>query len=164
VGWATWRQNLSRASRAPSGPPTVSPSASTAAFIAPELVALTPSTIIRRSSSRRSRTPQVNAPCAPPPCSARLICFTGISKSQGRERVVAADGHDDLRSVRYVSHGKALRARVNRRASRVTPGGRAVHVVSGLSNRLPRTRQCLSHWGADRERNDSSGVPVQAKL
>src|SRR5258708_39689671 len=43
-----------------------------APFMAPALVALTPSILIRSSSSRRSSTPQVKAPCAPPPCSARL--------------------------------------------------------------------------------------------
>jgi hypothetical protein len=32
-------------------------------------------------------------------------------------RVVAADGHDDLRSFRYVSHDEAIPARVNGRAS-----------------------------------------------
>ena len=34
-----------------------------------------PSISIRPSSSRWSSTPQVNAPCAPPPCSARLMRF-----------------------------------------------------------------------------------------
>ena len=49
------------------------PEANTVAFIAPALVALMPSNPMRSSSSRRSRTPQVKAPCAPPPCRARLM-------------------------------------------------------------------------------------------
>ena len=52
------------------------PAARAAAFIAPALVALMPSIPRRSSSSRRSSTPQVKAPCAPPPCRARLIDLT----------------------------------------------------------------------------------------
>src|SRR4029079_2845226 len=44
----------------------------TAAFMAPALVATTPSKSSLGSSSSRSRTPQVKAPWAPPPCKARL--------------------------------------------------------------------------------------------
>jgi hypothetical protein len=47
------------------------PSTSTAAFIAPAEVPEMPSMPSQGSSSRRSSTPQVNAPCAPPPCSAK---------------------------------------------------------------------------------------------
>ena len=43
----------------------------TAAFIAPAEVPEMPSKLSQGSSSRRSSTPQVNAPWAPPPCSAR---------------------------------------------------------------------------------------------
>ena len=57
---------------APSRPPAIQPCASTTAFIAPALVPLRPSNAIRPSSSNASSTPQVKAPCAPPPCSARF--------------------------------------------------------------------------------------------
>jgi hypothetical protein len=73
---ATRCQKSSSAARAPSRPPMVSPWAIATAFIAPELVALTPSTSMRGSWSSRSSTPQVNAPWAPPPWSARLTRFT----------------------------------------------------------------------------------------
>src|SRR5262249_24013369 len=44
-------------------------------FMAPALVALIASTPIRPSSSRRSSTPQTNAPWAPPPWRARFTFF-----------------------------------------------------------------------------------------
>src|SRR6516225_7471576 len=83
---ATPCQNSSSASRAPFRPPVVSPWAITAAFIAPALVALTPSTSMHGSSRSQSRTPQVNAPWAPPPWRARLTHFTsGIAGPNFRE-------------------------------------------------------------------------------
>src|SRR5262245_43590646 len=69
---ATRCQKSASARIAPSRPPTVRPWASTTAFMAPALVALMPSISNRGSFRRRSRTPQVKAPWAPPPCSARL--------------------------------------------------------------------------------------------
>src|SRR5271166_4340351 len=61
----------------------------TAAFIAPADVPEMPSISSQGSSSRRSSTPQVNAPCDPPPCKARstrtglraigLVALVGIS-------------------------------------------------------------------------------------
>src|SRR6516162_2445092 len=69
----TLRQNASNAERAASAPPLAWPSTSTAAFIAPADVPEMPSICSHGSSSRRSRAPQVKAPCAPPPCSARSI-------------------------------------------------------------------------------------------
>ena len=71
-------QNRPSASRAPSGPPRSWPSANTTAFIAPALVPLIPRIDSRLSSSSRSSTPQVSAPCDPPPCSARLIGLTKL--------------------------------------------------------------------------------------
>src|SRR5204862_7472777 len=58
--------------RAPARPPSTSPAATATAFTAPALVPLIQPTSIVSSSSRRSSTPQVKAPCAPPPSSARL--------------------------------------------------------------------------------------------
>src|SRR5262245_61930330 len=49
----------------------------TAPADAPDL----PSTVSRPSSSRCSITPQVNAPKAPPPCSARLMRLPGFGDS-----------------------------------------------------------------------------------
>src|SRR5882672_6925197 len=61
---------------APARPPSVRPAASATALTAPALVPLIQPTLIVSSSSRRSSTPQVKAPCAPPPSSARLRrCF-----------------------------------------------------------------------------------------
>ena len=58
--------------------------AAIALFVGSSLVALT-AAIRTPASSSRSSTPQVNAPCAPPPCSARLIgtCGTGIGPGGG---------------------------------------------------------------------------------
>src|ERR1700730_15090670 len=67
----TRRQKFSRAVRAPAAPPFAWPSTSTAAFIAPADVPEMPSIPSHGSSSRRSSTPHVNAPCEPPPCNAR---------------------------------------------------------------------------------------------
>ena len=67
----TFFQKRSSAARAPSAPHSAKPSASTAAFIAPADVPEMPSIFSHGSSSRRSSTPQVKAPCDPPPCKAR---------------------------------------------------------------------------------------------
>jgi hypothetical protein len=69
---ATALQSASSFCLAPSRPFSASPCASASAFIAPALAPLTPSKPRFSSSSRRSRTPQVNAPRAPPPCRARF--------------------------------------------------------------------------------------------
>ena len=58
--------------RAPSRPPSSSPAASDTALTAPALVALIQAMSRPSSCSRRSSAPNVNAPCAPPPSSARL--------------------------------------------------------------------------------------------
>ena len=65
------------------GPARRQPSAMTAAFIAPADVPEIPSILIQGSSRSRSRTPQVKAPCEPPPCKARLT-------RTGRRSVAAA--------------------------------------------------------------------------
>ena len=81
-----------RAPRArPRGPPRSKPSASTTAFIAPALVPLISAIASRPSSSSRSSTPQVSAPCAPPPCSARLM------RLRGRARLVHAPAPGAIR-------------------------------------------------------------------
>src|SRR4051812_34172561 len=54
----------------------------TVAFMAPALVALMPSNAIVSSSSRRSSTPQVKAPCAPPPWRARLMVRTRLASGR----------------------------------------------------------------------------------
>jgi hypothetical protein len=82
---ATRRQKASSATRAPSRPLAAKPSAITAAFIAPAEVPEMPSNSSQGSSSSRSITPQVKAPCAPPPCSAR-------STSSGSRRTAAVVG------------------------------------------------------------------------
>ena len=68
-------QKVSRLARAPSRPPATMPDLSAAAFIAPAEVPLIPSISIASSSRMRSSAPQVKAPCAPPPWSARLTTF-----------------------------------------------------------------------------------------
>ena len=72
----TARQKSGSRWRASSGPPRVSPSASMTAFTAPAEAPEMPSISRRPSSSSWSSTPHVNAPWAPPPCSARL---TGLA-------------------------------------------------------------------------------------
>src|SRR5215472_13771786 len=53
------------------GPPRTKPSTRTAPFMAPALVPVTPMISIVSSSSSRSSTPHVKAPCDPPPCNAK---------------------------------------------------------------------------------------------
>src|SRR5580704_542935 len=67
------RQNSASRFCASSRPPRVRPSASITAFTAPADVPEIPSMASRSSLSSCSSTPQVKAPCAPPPCSARLM-------------------------------------------------------------------------------------------
>src|SRR5271156_1401970 len=66
------------------------PQANTAALTAPALAALMPSNAMRSSSSKRSRTPHVKAPCAPPPCRARLIDLISTLGGLIRERLVCS--------------------------------------------------------------------------
>ena len=61
------RQKSASRLRASSGPPRASPSATITALIAPAEVPEMPSISIRPSLNSSSITPQVNAPCAPPP-------------------------------------------------------------------------------------------------
>src|SRR5690348_3838957 len=58
--------------RAAARPPSARPAASATALTAPALVPLSQPGSIVSSSSSRSSAPQVKAPCAPPPSSARL--------------------------------------------------------------------------------------------
>jgi len=68
---ATRFQYASSAARAPSAPPFIQPLTRTAAFIAPADVPEIASTLSQVSSRSLSSTPQVNAPCEPPPCRAK---------------------------------------------------------------------------------------------
>src|SRR3954452_919237 len=54
----------------------------TVAVMAPGLVALVPSNSIVSSSRRRSSTPQVKAPCAPPPWRARFMVRTRLASGR----------------------------------------------------------------------------------
>ena len=83
AAWLARFQNRLRRSRAPSRPPSIIPDARRTALTAPALEPLTASKSIWASSSNRSRTPQVNAPNDPPPCSARL----SVSGGQGAGRL-----------------------------------------------------------------------------
>ena len=58
--------------------------------VAPALLPLRPSTWRRGSSSKASSTPQVNAPCAPPPCKARLMVLRAVFLAAGAAVSVAA--------------------------------------------------------------------------
>src|SRR5271155_4200859 len=82
------RQRSASERLAPWRPPSARPPANMAALIAPALAALMPSNAMRSSSSNRSRTPQVKAPCAPPPCRARLIDLISTLGGHNRERLV----------------------------------------------------------------------------
>ena len=73
----TWYQKSCSVSRAACGPPAAMPDANATAFIAPALVALIASMSSRPSSSTQSIMPQTKAPCAPPPCRAKLTFFDG---------------------------------------------------------------------------------------
>ena len=77
-------QNLASVARAPSRPPSSRPCTSSSAFIAPALAPLTATIGLARCSSSASSTPQVNAPCAPPPCSASPI---GARCARARENI-----------------------------------------------------------------------------
>src|SRR5690606_33178048 len=67
--------NFSNNSFAFLGPPICKPYAHTTVLIAPALVPDIASTSISSTSNNLSNTPQVNAPCAPPPCKANVIFF-----------------------------------------------------------------------------------------
>src|SRR5690606_8136299 len=73
----TWVQSQSRFSRAAVRPPIANPAFSAAPLSAPAEVPEMPAISMSSSSSSLSSTPQVKAPCAPPPRSARLILRMG---------------------------------------------------------------------------------------
>src|SRR4051812_47036280 len=77
-------QNLRSCSRAPSGPPSRQPSTRTTAFIDPALAPVIASIASRPSSISRSSTPQVKAPCAPPPWSASETVFSAFGPASPR--------------------------------------------------------------------------------
>ena len=73
-----------RAARRPSGPEwRDSPALTAAPFNAPAEVPLIAAMVSQSSCRSRSSTPHAKAPCAPPPCKARLIDFSCISKPRG---------------------------------------------------------------------------------
>src|SRR5471030_488426 len=89
--WLAARQKSARRFRASSEPPRARPSATITALIAPAEVPEMPSISTRWSANNSSSTPQVSAPCAPPPCSARLMRFLpfglpDLSPPKARER------------------------------------------------------------------------------
>src|SRR5262245_35671578 len=100
---ATAFQKLSSASRAPSAPPCAWPATRTAAFIAPAEVPEIPSMRSHGSSSRRSSTPHVKAPCAPPPCSAKSTRSGAWLDST--MFVILAHGYDGLLTCRADQDG-----------------------------------------------------------
>src|SRR5829696_5239793 len=77
-------QNLRSCPRAPSGPPSRQPSTRTTAFIEPALAPVIASIASRPSSISWSSTPQVKAPCAPPPWSASEIVFLAFGPASPR--------------------------------------------------------------------------------
>src|SRR5262245_31567557 len=105
AAWATRCQKSASAPIAPSRPPTVRPWASTTAFMAPALVALMPSISNRGSFSRRSRTPQVKAPWAPPPCSARLATLVSAIAVAAFIRPASATSADASQACRPAGWG-----------------------------------------------------------
>jgi len=92
ICWPTAVQKSCNAWRAPSRPPLTQPWASTTAFIAPALLPLRPSKCTRGSASKASSTPQVNAPWAPPPCSARLMRCGGLRRACHHAAIAAPAG------------------------------------------------------------------------
>src|SRR5262249_16856899 len=122
----TARQKSARRWRASSGPPRVSPSASMTALTAPADAPEMPSIPIRPSSSSWSSTPQVKAPWAPPPCSARLIGLARplLARAGGWGRRRGARGVSAL-ETRFASRmGNILECRCRGRL-----GGRYWHNV-----------------------------------
>ena len=71
----TVRQNRAHSSRAPSSPSAYMPCAATTAFMVPAEVPEIASIQILPSSNIRSSTPQVKAPCAPPPLTEQLATY-----------------------------------------------------------------------------------------
>src|SRR5688572_3941345 len=90
-------QNSSRARRAPAAPPSRRPWASTTAFMAPADVPEIASMCSHGSCSSLSSTPQVKAPCAPPPCKAKSTRTGWRSLSLG-----TAKGSADISDCRPV--------------------------------------------------------------
>ena len=75
----------SSAARAAGAPPAAWLATITAAFMAPAEVPEMPSICSQGSSSNRSSTPQVKAPCAPPPCRARSTATVARSAAGAGE-------------------------------------------------------------------------------
>ena len=104
-----------------SRPPRARPSASITALTAPAEVPETPSTISRSSLSKCSSTPHVNAPCAPPPCSARLMRLVFGAPGVPAARPGKSDGESVFRPCAPhnwdAAHG-ARRQRLIPRSSR----------------------------------------------
>src|ERR1700744_3509492 len=89
--WLTARQKASSLARAPSEPPSSRPAVKATAFMAPAEAAVIDWTSRPPYSIRRSSTPHWKAPCAPPPCRARLM---------GLAELTAADRRRNLTSFR----------------------------------------------------------------
>ena len=86
-------EGIQGGARAPARRPAAWPATITAAFIAPAEVPEIPTMCSHGSSSSRSSTPQVKAPCEPPPCRARSTA-TGAALRCGRVLgPVVAHGH-----------------------------------------------------------------------
>src|SRR5262245_56719610 len=106
---------------AAAGPPSARPAASATALTAPALVPLSQPGSIVASSSSRSSTPQVKAPCAPPPSSARLRCCRrlkeikeGTSRWPATSRNKAEIATASWQHVGHEHNGYAIHARVPR--------------------------------------------------
>src|SRR5271169_2192 len=118
-------------------PPPARPQASTAALIALALAALMPSNVMCSSSSRRSMTPQVKAPCAPPPCRARLISL-GSPREVVASSGLAAGSLATLASIvsapcRGTGGFKSRACRPSRMYAAVLAAGNAERVLCGCA-------------------------------
>src|SRR3984957_2443254 len=134
----TARHMPARRLRVSCGPPRTSPSASVTALMAPADAPDMPSISMRGSAKRLSSTPQVKAPCAPPPCSARLI-FLGEAMSRACEPRLLRGPTAVDRYVGAGDLGRRIRAEKDRQRRHLLDGDellgglrRQQHVVLDL--------------------------------
>src|SRR5580692_10556102 len=173
------RQNSASRFSASSRPPRVRPSASITAFTAPADVPEMPSMASRSSLRSCSSTPQVKAPCAPPPCRARLMCLTfgaGARPGNSDERILIMRWRRSRRGPaavdRKIGAGDRLRgvgAEINGKARDLVDGDeflgrlrRQNHIALDLFFRHAARFRRIGNLLLDQRRPDVAGADAVA--
>ena len=151
-------QTAASLARAPARPPSRRPAASATALRAPALAPLAASKAMSSRSSSASSTPQVKAPCAPPPCSPR---FRGLQRRRSAPNTSRVRGRG--RTVGGVTG--ATRRRSSLSAKCALPyagsiGDAASHKVSlARTERLSSAYFCTAHGIGRTGKDGRAGRP-----